>query len=94
MKTKTAEEIAFDLASAAIDMMALHSPHTEQMMREAIERWKAWQLNRKERKPEPPKERPEFCPHAEPFVYCDGCKADPCPMGLESKKIADATAVH
>lgn len=44
MKMKTAEEIAFDLASAAIDMMALHSPHTEEMMREAIQRWTVWRI--------------------------------------------------
>lgn len=48
MTMKTAEEIAFDLASAAIDMMTLHSPHTEQMMRDALERWKLWQLKQKQ----------------------------------------------
>jgi hypothetical protein len=48
MKMKTAEEIAFDLASAAIDMMTLHSPHTEQMMRDALERWKLWQIRSRE----------------------------------------------
>ena len=50
---KTAEEIAFDLASAAIDMMALHSPHTEEMMRGAIGRWKEWQIEKLRRDKDP-----------------------------------------
>lgn len=50
---KTAEEIAFDLASAAIDMMALHSPHTEEMMRGAIARWKEWQIEKLRRDKDP-----------------------------------------
>lgn len=43
------EEAAMSLAlaSAAIDMMTLHSPHTEEMMRHAIQRWKTWQLHQR-----------------------------------------------
>ena len=37
-----AEDVMLFLASAAIDMMTLHSPATEETMRDAIDRWKRW----------------------------------------------------
>lgn len=37
-----AEDVMLFLASAAIDMMTLHSQATEETMRDAIDRWKRW----------------------------------------------------
>jgi len=38
------EDVMLFLASAAIDMMTLHSPSTEETMRDAIDKWKRWKL--------------------------------------------------
>jgi hypothetical protein len=50
MKTKTPEDVCFDLASAASDMMTLHSKATQDAMCDAIARWQKWQIQRKKHK--------------------------------------------
>jgi hypothetical protein len=41
----------------------------------------------------PAEERPAFCPHAAPHVYCATCVADPCPIGLPTGEENTAPAL-
>jgi len=42
--------------------------------------------NRARQAPAPVEPKPDFCPHAHPFVYCETCVANPCPLGFGLKK--------